>query len=102
MRKVAESLSVRVLVLQVLAHALIFAAQNVGNLAERALLACDTAASVALGLSGTAFGLLSAFTTNLVNVSQHAGAQTHGGGEVAGQGRGTQVRAVGQTQRREE
>jgi Na+-driven multidrug efflux pump len=84
MGKSVESLGVRVLLFQVLAHALIFATQNVGNLAERALLASDTAASVALGLSGTAFCLLSAFTTNLVNVGQHAAGRRTGDHDVRG------------------
>jgi Na+-driven multidrug efflux pump len=84
MGKSVESLSVRILLFQVLAHALIFAAQNVGNLAERALLASDTAASVALGLSGTAFCLLSAFTTNLVNVGQHAAGRRTGDHDIRG------------------
>jgi Na+-driven multidrug efflux pump len=60
----------RVLLLQMLAHAVIFAAQNTGNMVERALLAPDTAASAALGLSGTVFCLLSTFATNMVNVYQ--------------------------------
>jgi Na+-driven multidrug efflux pump len=84
MGKSVECLGVRVLLFQVLAHALIFASQNVGNLAERALLASDTAASVALGLSGTAFCLLSAFTTNLVNVGQHAAGRRTGDHGVRG------------------
>ena len=58
MSKAVETLSGRVLVLQMLAHALIFAIRNAGNFAERALLATDTAATAALGLSGTAFCLL--------------------------------------------
>jgi Na+-driven multidrug efflux pump len=84
MGKSVECLSVRVLLLQVLAHALIFSAHNVGNLAERVLLASDTAASVALGLSGTAFCLLSAFTTNLVNVGQQVTGRRTGDGDVRG------------------
>jgi Na+-driven multidrug efflux pump len=84
MGKRVGSLSVRVLLFQMLAHALIFAAQNAGNLAERALLASDTAASAALGLSGTVFGLLSAFTTNLVGVCQLVAGQRAGTGDVYG------------------
>jgi Na+-driven multidrug efflux pump len=84
MGKSVESLSARVLVLQVLAHALIFSAQNVGNLAERVLLASDTTASMALGLSGTAFGLLSAFATNFVNAGQHTTGRRTGDGDFRG------------------
>jgi Na+-driven multidrug efflux pump len=51
-----------------LSHALIFAVQNAGCFAERALLSADTAATAALGLSWTAFCLLHAFTANVVNV----------------------------------
>jgi Na+-driven multidrug efflux pump len=51
-----------------LSQALIFAGQNAGCLAERALLSADTAATAALGLSWTAFCLLYAFTASVVNV----------------------------------
>jgi hypothetical protein len=51
-----------------LSHALIFAAQNVSALAERALLAPDAAATAALGRSWAAFCLLQTFTTNVVSV----------------------------------
>jgi Na+-driven multidrug efflux pump len=68
MGKPGESLGVRVLLLQMLSNALIFAGQNAGCFAERALLSADTAATAALGLSWTAFGLLYAFTANVVNV----------------------------------
>jgi Na+-driven multidrug efflux pump len=68
MDKPGESLGVRVLLLQMLSHALIFAVQNAGCFAERALLCADTAATAALGLSWTAFCLLYAFTANVVNV----------------------------------
>jgi Na+-driven multidrug efflux pump len=74
----------RVLLLQTLAYALIFAAQNAGGLAERALLAPDTAATAALGLSGTAFCLLSAFTTNVVNVCQLVAGRLTGDGNEQG------------------
>jgi Na+-driven multidrug efflux pump len=57
-----------VLSLQTLSHALIFAAQNASGLAERALLAPDTAATAALGRSWAAFCLLHTFTTNVVSV----------------------------------
>jgi Na+-driven multidrug efflux pump len=68
MGKPAQDLGVRVLLLQMLSQALIFAGQNAGCLAERALLSADTAATAALGLSWTAFCLLYAFTANVVNV----------------------------------
>jgi Na+-driven multidrug efflux pump len=68
MGKPVETTSVRVLLMQMLAHALIFAAPSAGNFAERALLASDTAATAALGLSWTAFSLLYTFTTNVVSV----------------------------------
>src|SRR5207248_10381448 len=64
----AETLGLRVLLAQTLAHALLFAVQNAGGFAERALLAPDTAATAALGLSWTAFCLLLAFTGNVVSV----------------------------------
>jgi Na+-driven multidrug efflux pump len=59
---------VRVLLMQMLAYALIFAVQNAGCFAERALLCADTEATAALGLSWIAFCLLYAFTANVVNV----------------------------------
>jgi hypothetical protein len=59
---------VRVLSLQMLSHALIFAAQSASSLTERALLAADMAATAALGLGWAAFGLLQTFTTNVVSV----------------------------------
>jgi hypothetical protein len=62
------TVGVRVLSLQTLSHALIFAAQNASALAERALLARDTAATAALGRSWAAFCLLQTFTTNVVSV----------------------------------
>src|SRR6516162_5976536 len=68
MGKPAQDLGVRVLLLQMLSQALIFAGQNAGCLAERALLSADTAATAALGLSWTGFRLLHAFTSNVVNV----------------------------------
>jgi Na+-driven multidrug efflux pump len=64
----AEIWSVRILLLQMLSHALIFAAQNAGSFAERVLLASDRAATAALGLSWTVFCLFYAFTANVVNV----------------------------------
>jgi Na+-driven multidrug efflux pump len=79
-----ESVGVRALFFQMLAHALIFAAQNASNLVERVLLASDTAACAALGLSGTAFCLLSAFTTNLVSVGQLVVGQRAGAGDALG------------------
>jgi Na+-driven multidrug efflux pump len=51
-----------------LSHALMFAAQNASSLAERALLAPDTAATAALGRCWAAFCLLQTFTTNVVSV----------------------------------
>jgi Na+-driven multidrug efflux pump len=68
MAKPGDNLGVRALLQQMLSHGLIFAAQNAGGFAERALLAADTAATAALGLSWTAFCLLHAFTANVVNV----------------------------------
>ena len=68
MGKSLEPVSLRILLLQMLSHALIFAGQNAGNFAERALLAGDVAATAALGRSWTAFCLLSAFTASMVNV----------------------------------
>jgi Na+-driven multidrug efflux pump len=68
MGKPVQAVGVRVLLLQTLAHALLFAVQNAGGFAERALLASDTAATATLGLSWTAFSLLYAFTANVVSV----------------------------------
>lgn len=82
--KLMATLSVRVLLLQMLSHALIFAAQNAGNFAERALLAPNTAATAALGLSWTVFCLLSAFTSNVVNVCQLVVGRRTGDGDESG------------------
>jgi Na+-driven multidrug efflux pump len=82
--KPAETLGVQVLLLQMLSHALIFALQNAGNFAERALLAPDPAATTALGLSWAAFCLLSAFTTNVVGVCQLVVGRRSGGGDESG------------------
>jgi Na+-driven multidrug efflux pump len=68
MDKPGDSWGVRVLLRQMLSHALIFALQNTGGFAERALLSADAAATAALGLSWTAFCLLYAFAANVVNV----------------------------------
>ena len=68
MGKPVHTVGVRVLSLQMLSHALIFAAQNAGSLAERALLAPDTAATASLGRSWAAFCLLQTFTTNVISV----------------------------------
>jgi hypothetical protein len=68
----------------VLLYALVFAARNAGNLAERALLAPDTAASAALGLSWTAFCLLYGFTTNVVNACQFVVGRCTGEGDGSG------------------
>jgi Na+-driven multidrug efflux pump len=74
-----------------LSHALIFAAQNVGGLAERVLLVTDAAATAALGLSWTVFCLLYAFTANMVSVCQlvvgrcTGDGDDHGARAVAGQ-----------------
>src|SRR5262249_14634001 len=57
MSKPPETSSLRVLFVQILSHALIFGAQNTGGLAERALLAADTAATATLGVSWIAFCL---------------------------------------------
>ncbi len=63
-----RSLSVQVLSVQILSHALIFAVQNAGSLAERALLAADTVAMATLGVSWSAFCVFQAFSANMVNV----------------------------------
>jgi hypothetical protein len=84
MGKHIEPLSVRVLLLQMLSYALLFAAQNAGNFAERVLLAPDTTATAALGLSWTAFCLLYAFTINVVNVCQFAVGRCTGKGDDRG------------------
>src|SRR5262249_53744791 len=68
MSKPLESSSLRVLSVQIVSHALIFGVQNTGGLAERALLAADTAAIATLGVSWIAFCLLQAFTVNMVNL----------------------------------
>jgi Na+-driven multidrug efflux pump len=79
-----ERLGVRVLLLQMVAHALIFAGQNVGNLTERALLATDTVATAALGLSWTTFCLLSGFTTSMVSVCPLVVGRCTGSGDDSG------------------
>jgi Na+-driven multidrug efflux pump len=84
MARSVERFGVRVLLLQMMAHALIFAGQNAGNLTERALLATDTVATAALGLSWTAFCLLSAFTTSLVNVCPLVVGRCTGNGDEGG------------------
>src|SRR5262249_49766116 len=84
MGKWVETWTVRILLLQMLAHALIFAAQNAGNFAERALLAPDPAATAALGLSWTVFCLLHAFTANMVNVCPLVVGRCAGGGDDNG------------------
>jgi Na+-driven multidrug efflux pump len=97
--KTLEPLSARVLLLQMLSHALIFAMQNAGNFAERALLAPDTAATAALGLSWTAFCLLSAFTINVVGVCQLVVGRRTGDGDESGArtaaGQGLLLAAIG-------
>jgi Na+-driven multidrug efflux pump len=84
MARSLERFSVRVLLLQMTAHALIFAGQNAGNLTERALLATDTVATAALGLSWTAFCLVSAFTTSLVSVCPLVVGRRTGNGDEGG------------------
>jgi Na+-driven multidrug efflux pump len=84
MGKTVDTISVRVLSQQMLGHTLIFAAQNAGNFAERALLAPDVVATTVLGLSGTAFCLLDAFTSNVVNVSQVVVGRCIGDGDNSG------------------
>jgi Na+-driven multidrug efflux pump len=84
MDKPPATLSVRILLLQMLSHALIFAGQNAGNFAERALLVADTAAVAVLGTSWTAFCLLSAFTTNVVGVCQLVVGRRTGDGDESG------------------
>src|SRR5262245_35823606 len=77
-------LGARVLLLQMVAHALIFAGQNAGNLTERALLATDPVATAALGLTWTVFCLLSAFTTSMVSVGSLVVGRRSGGGDERG------------------
>ena len=84
MEKSAGTITARALAVQMLAHALIFAGQNAGTFAERALLAADTAATAVLGLSWTAVCLLSAFTINMVNVGQLVVARYTGDGDESG------------------
>jgi Na+-driven multidrug efflux pump len=84
MGKPVQTTSAQVLLVQMLSHALIFAAQNAGNFAERALLAPDPAATAALGLSWTAFCLLSAFTVNVVSVCQLVVGRRSGDGDERG------------------
>jgi Na+-driven multidrug efflux pump len=84
MNKHPETTSVRVLFFQILSHALIFAVQNVGGLAERVLLVTDAAATAALGLSWTAFCLLQAFAVNMVNVGQLVVGRCTGEGDEGG------------------
>jgi Na+-driven multidrug efflux pump len=84
MGKWVEKWSVRILLLQMLAHALIFAARNAGSFAERALLASDTAATAALGLGWTSFCLLYAFTDNVVSVCPLVVGRCAGDGDDSG------------------
>jgi Na+-driven multidrug efflux pump len=78
------AVSARALLLQTLAHTVIFGAQNAGGFAERALLAADTAATAALGLGGAAFCLVNSFTTNVINVCQLVVGRRAGGGDDRG------------------
>jgi Na+-driven multidrug efflux pump len=78
------TLSVRLLLVQMLSHAVIFASQNAGNFAERALLASDMAATAALGLGWTVFCLFSSFTTNVVGVCQLVVGRRTGDGDESG------------------
>jgi Na+-driven multidrug efflux pump len=84
MGKPVQAVGVRVLLLQTLSHALMFAVQNAGGFAERALLAADTAATAALGLSWTAFCLLYAFTANVVSVCPLVVGRRTGDGDARG------------------
>ena len=68
MGKPVQTVGVRVLSLQMLSHALIFATLSANSLVERALLAPDTAATAALGQSWAAFCPLLTFTTNVISV----------------------------------
>jgi Na+-driven multidrug efflux pump len=83
-KKLVEAVSVRRLLLQMLAHALIFAAGNAGNLVDRALLVADTAATAVLGLIWAAFCLLTAFTTNVVGACQLIVGRRTGEGDDSG------------------
>jgi Na+-driven multidrug efflux pump len=74
---------VRALSLQVLSHALIFAALSTSSLVERALLAPDTAATAALGRSWAAFSLLLTFTTNVIGVCPFVVGRFAGDGDDA-------------------
>jgi Na+-driven multidrug efflux pump len=80
-RKCVKPLSLRVLLLQMLSHTLIFAALQTGSLAERALLAADSAATAALGLNWIAFCLLFTFTTNVVGVGRLVVGRYSGAGD---------------------
>jgi Na+-driven multidrug efflux pump len=82
--KPVQTLCVRGLLPQTLAHALAFAAQNAGGFAERALLAPDPAATAALGLGWTAFSLLYAFSANVVSVCPLVVARCTGEGDDRG------------------
>jgi Na+-driven multidrug efflux pump len=84
MGKPQITFSARVLLLQMLSHALIFAAQNVGGFAERALLAPDASATAALGLSWTLFCPLYAYTASVVAACQLAVGRRTGGGDDGG------------------
>ena len=84
MDKHVATSSGQILLLQMLSHALIFAAQHVGNFVERALLAPDTAAIAVLGTSWPAFCLLLTFTTNVVGVCQFVVGRHAGGGDESG------------------
>src|SRR5262245_17911032 len=82
--KPVEPTSVRVLLPQVLSHALIFAFHSAGNFAERALLTSDTAAAAALGLGWATFCLLSSFTTSVIGVCQYVVGRRTGEGNECG------------------
>jgi Na+-driven multidrug efflux pump len=84
MGKPVETLTVRILLPQIVSHALIFAVQNAGGLVERVFLAADTVAMATLGLMWTVFCLLHAFTANVVNVCPLVVGRRIGDGDAAG------------------
>ncbi|HEY7314350.1 MAG TPA: MATE family efflux transporter [Gemmataceae bacterium] len=84
MGKPVDTFTVRILLPQIVSHALIFAVQNAGGLAERFFLAANTVATASLGLSWTVFCLLHAFTANVVNVCPLVVGRRIGDGDDAG------------------
>jgi Na+-driven multidrug efflux pump len=79
-----ETATVRVLLAQIVSHALIFGVLNASGLIERSFLAADTVAAASLGLTWTMFGLLYAFPANVVNVCPLVVGRRTGEGDDAG------------------